>query len=249
VSTQQVSGIHAVASVLDKRPYDIVEILFQDNYQKNQRLTAIYQQANKAGLRVQILARKEMDKRSQNARHQGVIALCKSREKRGQSELEALLANLKEPALILVLDAIQDPHNLGACLRTADAAGVHAVVVPTDKAASITPTVEKVACGATETVPFFEVTNLSRALEAIKQLGVWIVGTDVDTSQTIYDMDYKGPTAIVIGAEGKGMRQLVKSHCDFLASIPMYGQVQSLNASVAAGICLYEAMRQRGASK
>ena len=156
-----------------------------------------------------------------------------------------ILAGLEVPPFLLILDGVQDPHNLGACLRTADAAGVHAVIVPRDKACGLTSTVRKVACGAAETVPFVQVTNLTRTLKALQQAGIWIIGTDLDTTQSLYDSDLTGPLALVLGAEGKGLRRLTREACDSLVKLPMQGTVQSLNVSVSAGICLYEALRQR----
>ena len=149
------------------------------------------------------------------------------------------------PALILLLDSVQDPHNLGACLRAADAAGAHAVVAPKDRAATITPIVRQIASGAAEHIPFVQVTNLVRTIENLKEANVWIIGTADGAGQSIYDMDMKGPTALVMGGEGKGLRRLVAEKCDFLVNIPMLGSVECLNVSVAAGVCLFEAVRQR----
>lgn len=160
-----------------------------------------------------------------------------------------LVTSLSAPPLLLILDGVQDPHNLGACLRTADAAGVHAVVAPRDRSASITETVRTVACGAAEKVPFVQVTNLARTLDQLKEVGLWLVGTEGESPKLIYEIDLTGPLGIVMGAEGKGLRQLTARKCDFLASIPMTGTVESLNVSVAAGVCLFEAVRQRLPSK
>ena len=162
-----------------------------------------------------------------------------------ENDLFALLERLDTPPLLLILDGVTDPHNLGACLRSADGAGAHAVIVPKDRAVSLTPTVRAVACGAAEHIPLIEVTNLSRTLKALQQAGVWIVGMAIDGDRTVYDCDLAGPVALVLGAEGPGIRRLTKENCDFLASLPMLGSVESLNVSVAAGICLYEAVRQR----
>lgn len=161
-----------------------------------------------------------------------------------EEDLASLLAG-KPKALVLVLDCVQDPHNLGACLRTADAAGVDAVILPKDKSAPITETVVRVACGAAERVPIVRVTNLARAMERLKELGIWLVGTADEAQQSLYDMDFTGPTGIVLGAEGTGMRRLTGERCDFLVRVPMLGQVECLNVSVATGVCLYEAVRQR----
>ncbi len=164
---------------------------------------------------------------------------------RTEEELFALLANLREQPFLLVLDGIQDPHNLGACLRTADAAGVHAVIAPKDRAAPLTPTVRTIASGGAEHVPFVVVTNLARTLKELKKLGIWLVGTSDRAKQILYDVDLTGPLALVMGAEGKGLRRLTQETCDFLASIPMFGAVECLNVSVATGVCLFEAVRQR----
>ncbi len=161
-----------------------------------------------------------------------------------EGDLESLIQAHPNP-LVLILDCVQDPHNLGACLRTADAAGVAAVILPKDKSAPITETVHRVSCGGSENVPIVRVTNLARAMDKLKELGVWLIGTADEVSQSIYDIDLKGPIGIVMGAEGSGMRRLTGEHCDFLATIPMAGKVECLNVSVATGVCLFEAVRQR----
>jgi 23S rRNA (guanosine2251-2'-O)-methyltransferase len=159
--------------------------------------------------------------------------------------LDALLDSLSTPALLLVLDEVTDPHNLGACLRTADAAGVHAVIVPKDRSAQLNMTVRKVACGAAETIAFVAVTNLSRTLESLQERGIWIAGAAGEAQSTLYETDLRVPIAIVMGSEGKGLRRLTREHCDYLMSIPMAGALSSLNVSVATGLCLFEAVRQR----
>ena len=164
-----------------------------------------------------------------------------------ERDLTALVESLEEPAFLLVLDGIQDPYNLGACIRTANAAGMHAVIAPRDRASGITAVVRKVASGAVEAIPFIPVTNLARVLRHLQDSGVWIVGTDEEADTTLYDIDLSGPIALVLGAEGKGLRRLTRDHCDHIVKIPMAGTVESLNVSVAAGICIYEAMRQRKA--
>lgn len=162
----------------------------------------------------------------------------------GDDDLLDLVQDAGDP-LLLVLDGVQDPHNLGACLRTADGAGVTAVVVPKDRSVSITPAVRTVACGGAESIPFAQVTNIARTLTRLKELGLWIVGTDDEAPRTLFELDLTGPIAVVMGSEGKGLRRLVSEKCDFLARLPMLGKVESLNVSVAAGICLYEVVRQR----
>jgi 23S rRNA (guanosine2251-2'-O)-methyltransferase len=167
----------------------------------------------------------------------------------GENMLDELLERGEGPALLLVLDGVTDPHNLGACLRTADAAGAQAVIVPKDKSATLNATVRKVACGAAEVIPLVAVTNLARTLEKLQKKGLWVVGTAGEAEQMIYQLDMTGPTVLVMGAEGKGMRRLTREHCDYLAKLPMGGSVSSLNVSVATGVCLFEAVRQRRAAK
>ena len=162
-----------------------------------------------------------------------------------ETSLYELLETSKEDPFLLVLDCVQDPHNLGACLRTADAVGVQAVIVPKDRSVSLTPTVRHIACGAAESVPLIVVTNLVRTLKELKNMGVWLVGTADDADKSLYEIDLSGPLAIVMGAEGKGLRRLTREQCDFLAYLPMKGKVECLNVSVATGVCLYEALRQR----
>ena len=189
--------------------------------------------ARNQGVKCISLSKKELDQRSGEQRHQGVV--IEAAETENQQSLEQLLDNLDHPAFLLVLDGVTDPHNLGACLRTADAAGVDAVIVPKDKSAGINPTVRKVACGAAETMPFYQVTNLARTLEMIKDKGVWTIGTAGETDQELYDMDLAGPLAIIMGAEGKGMRRLTREHCDHLAKLPMAGSVSSLKCLCSDG--------------
>ena len=241
-----VYGLHASLAVLDKQLDDVEEVLVQANVGTNARLRRLEQRAKQKGLRVTRMPRKELDDIVGTSRHQGVVLRCKQNENGlDEDTIDDIMKDLTTPALILVLDGIQDPHNLGACLRTAEAAGVNAVIAPKDRAAGITSTVRKVSCGAAERLPFIQVTNLSRTLERLQGLGVWITGTDATASKTIYNVDLTGDVALVIGGEGKGIRQLTREHCDFLVGIPMLGGAESLNASVAAGVCLYEARRQR----
>ena len=178
-------------------------------------------------------------------RHQGVVALCKQGQTYDEAYLDKLVDEQGQSVFFLMLDGVTDPHNLGACLRSAEGAGVQAVIVPKDNSVGITPVVSKVASGAAETIPLIVVTNLSRTLKNLQQRGVWSVGTTGDAQQTIYQVDLKGPIVMVMGSEGAGMRQLVRKQCDFLAKLPMAGEVSSLNVSVATGICLFEAVRQR----
>lgn len=190
--------------------------------------------------------RREMDAWVEGV-HQGVVAEVSPSQVWGEAMLDELLDRTEGAPLLLVLDGVTDPHNLGACLRSADAAGALAVIVPKDKSATLTPVVRKVACGAAEVIPLVAVTNLARTLEKLQQRGLWVVGTAGEAEVSIYDQDLTGPTILIMGAEGKGMRRLTREHCDYLVKLPMAGSVSSLNVSVATGVCLFEALRQRGA--
>lgn len=245
--SSKIFGIHVIQSVLDKNPDEITGVCLQDNYVKNRKLSHIAKQAKQLNIHLSILKRKQLDEYVPNANHQGVIAFVDSdKALPTEADLDLLLANLAgRNSLILILDQIQDPHNLGACMRTAKAAGADVVIAPKDNSVSITPTVAKVASGATETLPYIQVTNLARTMKKLQDAGIWITGTTPDTDKSLYDVDYKGATAFVIGSEGKGMRRLVKEHCDYLVKIPMPGEMESLNASVATGVCLFEVVRQR----
>ncbi len=190
-----------------------------------------------------------MDRLTDEANHQGVVAFCAKTHVYSEAELKQLLQELDKPPFLLVLDGVQDPHNLGACFRSADAAGVHAIIAPKDKSVGITPVVSKVACGAAETVPFVQVTNLARTLEDLKEMGIWIYGAAGEAEKTVYQTDLAGAVAIVLGAEGDGLRRLTRDTCDGLVKIPMLGSVSSLNVSVATGILLFEVVRQRQAPR
>lgn len=243
MSVEQVFGIHAVQAVLQREPERVQAVWLQVG-RDDQRLQALRRQAEAAGVSVSEVPRRELDQRVAG-RHQGVVAeLAVAGRQWQESDLVGLVEQAQSP-LILVLDGVTDPHNLGACLRTADAAGVTAVIAPKDKAVGLTPVVRKVACGAAEAVPFVQVTNLARSLRELQQLGVWLVGTAGEAGQSVYDADLRGAVALVMGAEGKGMRRLTRETCDFLVNLPMAGSVSSLNVSVATGICLFEAVRQR----
>ncbi len=252
-SKDWVYGIHTVSELLRQHPEDVLELLIQQD-REDKRINELKGLAAAAGVSWQGLDRKDLDKRLRNlqpgAVHQGVIALCRLGgtvlDERG---LAKLLDSLTHPPLILVLDEVTDPHNLGACLRTADAAGVDAVIVPKDRSAPLNMTARKVACGAADTIAFAEVTNLSRTLGELKERGIWIAGAAGEAEDSLYAMDFRQPIAIVMGSEGKGLRRLTREHCDYLMSIPMAGALSSLNVSVATGLCLFEAVRQRvGAS-
>lgn len=241
-----VYGIHAVQSLLQRSAERIEELLVQQD-KFNSRVRQLLQLADKKQVAVQQVERTSLDQLV-DANHQGVVARCAARKGYAEADLEGLLDSLDEPPLLLVLDGVTDPHNLGACLRSADAAGVAAVIVPKDNSASITPVVAKVSSGAAETLPFIRVTNLARTLRWLQQRGLWITGAAVDESaQPLHAADLTGPRVLVMGSEGKGMRRLTREHCDELVYIPMAGEVSSLNVSVATGVCLFEAVRQRGA--
>lgn len=238
-------GLHAVQSVLE-READSVLKLWLEHSRRDAKAKKLIQLAHDAGINLLRVSRDELDKLAgEKANHQGIVALTRETPAGNEKDLKQLLAGLNVPAFLLILDGVQDPHNLGACLRTADAAGVHAVIAPRDKATGLTATVRKVACGAAETVPFIQVTNLARTMRDLQQAGIWLIGTSLDTTQNLYQADLTGPVAIVLGAEGKGLRRLTAEHCDSLVKLPMLGTVQSLNVSVSAGVCLYEAVRQR----
>ena len=242
-SEHWIIGIHAVSELLKQRPGDVSRLMLQAGRQ-DKRLQYLRDLAGKLGVAVEELDKAGIDARV-GSRHQGVAALCRTGiGALTEHNLEGLLEADKQP-LLLVLDGITDPHNLGACLRTADAAGVTAVIVPKDKSASLNATVRKVASGAAETVSLVTVTNLARCLDNLKQRGVWLVGTDDGTEKSLFEQDLRGPIALVMGSEGGGLRRLTRDKCDYLVAIPMAGELSSLNVSVAAGIALFEAVRQR----
>ena len=236
-------GIHAVQAALEGNA-DVIEIWLEEK-RHDKRIDPIVQLAKSNHLECKRVSQQYLKDTLPDARHQGVVARLKSISVKAESELHHLLDKLNEPAFLLLLDGVTDPHNLGACIRTAEAAGVHAIVVPKDKSCGMTATVRKVASGAAEILPFFQVTNLSRCLKSLQEQGVWIIGTDLATETNLYQQDLTGPIAIVMGAEAKGLRRLTKENCDSLVKLPMAGTVESLNVSVATGIVLFEALRQR----
>jgi 23S rRNA (guanosine2251-2'-O)-methyltransferase len=237
-------GFHAVGVRLKTAPQSIIEIYYEAT-RRDARMRQFLERANEAGARLIEADNLRLAKLCGSHGHQGVAARV---EPVAQiHSLDDLLDAVTGPPLLLVLDGITDPHNLGACLRVADGAGAHAVIAPKDHAAGINATVAKVASGAAETMPYFMVTNLARTLGELKERSIWVTGTSDDAPKTLYQTDLKGPTALVLGAEGAGMRQLTRKTCDALVSIPMHGAVESLNVSVASGVCLYEALRQRNA--
>ncbi|MEK6749120.1 MAG: 23S rRNA (guanosine(2251)-2'-O)-methyltransferase RlmB [Pseudomonadota bacterium] len=238
-----VYGPHSVEVLLRERPANIAEMWVLEGAAA--RIQTLAQHARGAKIKVRAVSRQELDDLAQGGRHQGIVArLTQGASVCNEDALDELLERVADPFL-LVLDGVQDPHNLGACLRTADAAGVHAVIVPKDRAVGLTPTVRKVASGAAETVLLIQVTNLARTLRHLKDRNVWIFGTADEAGESIYQVPLTGALAIVMGAEGDGLRRLTAEHCDRLMKIPMAGVVESLNVSVAAGVCLFEAVRQR----
>lgn len=247
MSNQYTFGMHAVTALIKKHPERIIKI-FIAHERGDKKIDALLKQAKKEQLSVMKVSREELDKLSENGNHQGVVAHCKKVKTFDEDDLFALLDDLDEPAFLLLLDGVTDPHNLGACLRSADAAGVHAVIAPKDKAASITPAVSKVACGAAEVIPFVQVTNLARTMDKLKDQGVWVYGAAGEADASIYQTDLKGSVALVLGAEGEGLRRLTREKCDSLLKIPMSGSVSSLNVSVATGVMLFEVVRQRASN-
>jgi len=245
MSEQRLYGFHSIEAVLQREPERILEVWILEGRQ-DKRLENMLASLSTQGIQTQKVKREKLDELAGTTRHQGLVAHCRSASARNENFLEQLLDSLDVPPLLLILDGVQDPHNLGACIRTADAVGVHAVIVPKDNAATLNGTVRKVACGAAETTPFISVTNLARCLRNLKERGVWLVGAAGEVETSIYQQDMTGPLAIVMGAEGKGLRRLTRESCDHLVTIPMPGSVESLNVSVATGVCLYEALRQRG---
>ncbi len=236
-------GLHCVEAAL-RQPERVVELWLAAE-RDDARLQKLAQTAENSGVRLHRVKRQQLDHMVGHERHQGVVLQVRPAEARSESFLEQLLIDLDVAPFLLILDGITDPHNLGACLRSADAAGVHAVITPRDKACGLTPVVRKVACGAAETVPFVQVTNLARSLRMLRDNSVFLVGAAGETETSLYQADLRGPLALVMGAEGKGLRRLTREHCDLLVRIPMAGSVESLNVSVATGICLFEALRQR----
>jgi 23S rRNA (guanosine2251-2'-O)-methyltransferase len=242
VSTKVLFGFHAVTVRLKTAPASVAEI-HVDTARRDARMRQFVERARDAGAQVIDSDDARLAQLSGTSRHQGVVARVSPLPPR--HSLDEVLDEVEGPALVLVLDGVTDPHNLGACLRVADGAGAHAVVAPKDHAVGLNSTVAKVASGAADTVPYLMVTNLARTLADLKDRDIRVIGTSDDATATLYDVDLTGPVALVLGAEGAGLRQLTRRHCDELVRIPMAGAVESLNVSVAAGVCLYEALRQR----
>ena len=242
VELRFIYGFHAVTSRLRRNAAGMQEI-YLDQARDDGRARDLVRLAGERGVRVMQVDGTRLDGMTQHARHQGVVARIEAEA--APSDIHSVLDGLSEPALLLVLDGVTDPHNLGACLRVADAMGVHAVITPRDRAAGISATVAKVASGGAESVPFVPVTNLARAMRELKERGIWLIGAQHDAQQDLFALRLEGPLAWVLGGEGEGMRRLTRENCDQLARIPMLGVVESLNVSVSAGICLAETRRQR----
>ena len=241
-------GRHAVAAALARGARDVIGFWVQEN-RRDARSRALLDKAESAGIAVHPVPRKTLDDMVPGARHQGFVIRCTGVRPEWGLGLTHLLETIAGPALLLVLDSVQDPHNLGACLRNADGAGVHAVVAPRNRSAGLTAAVRKVASGAAESVPFVSVVNLARSLDELRDRGIQVLGAAGDARVAVYDVDLTGPIAFVLGGEARGLRRLTRERCDRLVRIPMHGSVQSLNVSVASGICLYEACRQRRQSR
>lgn len=239
-----VFGLHAVRTLL-QRHADKVAQLYLQRGREDARINEVLKLAREHDVKVEFRPTPDMDQLANGERHQGVIAKLLKTDNLGEGALDDILDRAGAAPFLLVLDGVQDPHNLGACLRTADAAGVHAVIVPRDRAAGLSAVVRKVAAGAAETVPLVQVVNLARTLRWLKERDIWIVGTDDEADISVHSAKLTGALAVVMGAEGTGMRRLTKEHCDALLNIPMKGVVESLNVSVATGVILFEAVRQR----
>jgi 23S rRNA (guanosine2251-2'-O)-methyltransferase len=241
-----VVGMHAVLACLRRDPGAVLEVLVQAQ-RNDARLRNLIEAARARGVKVLAGDAARLEGLAGAGRHQGVVARVAA-DAGPALDLDSLLSGLREPALLLLLDGVTDPHNLGACLRVADGMGAQAVIVPKDRSAGLTPTVAKVASGAAESVPLIPVTNLARAIEALQQRDIWVLGADAQGERSLLDASLTGPLAWVLGAEGSGLRRLTRERCDALVRIPMFGQVESLNVSVAAALCLYETRRQRAAA-
>jgi 23S rRNA (guanosine2251-2'-O)-methyltransferase len=239
-----VYGLHAVNAALERAPERVLEVWIASG-RDDARVRDVKVRAERLGVHVHSAAAEALAKLVGDVAHQGAVAAMRPLKGWDEHDLSAALSQLTVDPLLLILDGVTDPHNLGACLRSADAAGAHAVVIPKDRAATVDGVVRKVAAGAAEFIPVASVTNLARTLGVLKERGIWVVGTDGEADQTLYAADLKRPLALVLGAEGSGMRRLTKDKCDFLVRIPMAGHTPSLNVSVAAGIALFEAVRQR----
>lgn len=243
MSISMICGLHAVRAAMDTEPEAVTQ-LFVDRKRRDRRMQSLVDQAKRLHLRMEFVEREVLDQHAGGQVHQGVVLLTSGGRAYAENDIDELLEQAGASPLVLVLDGVTDPHNLGACLRTADAAGVDFVVVPKDRAAGLNATARKSASGAAERVPFLQVTNLARTLKHLQDAGLWITGTAMEGTG-LYEADLSGPRVIVLGSEGKGMRRLTQEHCDQVVQIPMLGGVESLNVSVATGVVLYEVVRQR----
>ncbi|HEY6093620.1 MAG TPA: 23S rRNA (guanosine(2251)-2'-O)-methyltransferase RlmB [Gallionellaceae bacterium] len=243
--TRIIHGFHAVTGRIRQNADGVLEV-YVDTQRRDPRARELLKLAESQGVRIVPVDSKRLDGMTGNTRHQGVAARVAATQR--VQHLDDVLDTLQEPALLLVLDGVQDPHNLGACLRSADAFGVHAVIAPKDRAVGLNATVEKVACGAADTVPYITVTNISRTLRELQERDIWVVGADGEADTNLHQFQHTGAMAWVLGAEGEGLRRLTKETCDQLVRIPMLGSVESLNVSVSTGICLFESRRQRAAA-
>ena len=244
--TEIIFGLHAVRHGLQEHPEQVLKLWLQEGKKHTEAVEEITALAKKNSITIEQVSKQTLNKHCGESAHQGVMLKRRREQARPATRIEDVLSVEKPGSfLFLVLDGIQDPHNLGACLRTADAAGVDAVIVPRDNAVSVNATVRKVASGAAEHVPVITVTNLARTLRRLQEAGIWIAGADGEAEQSLYDVDFTVPLALVMGAEGTGMKRNTREHCDFLVRLPMLGTVESLNVAVATGVCLYEVIRQR----
>ena len=240
-----ICGLHAVLAALKNNPQGVEEIWTSDS-RADKRIGRIIEIARAGRVKIHKTPRAALDRMVEGVRHQGVVARLRATPVRNEHDLEVFLANLPEQPLLLVLDGVQDPHNLGACLRSADAAGVQAVILPREHTAPLSAVARRAASGAAESLVIFQVINLARCLRALKVAGIWLVGASQEAETDIYRADLRRPMALVLGGEGKGLRRLTQEECDMQVRIPMAGTVESLNVSVAAGVCLFEVVRQRG---
>ena len=238
-------GIHPVEAVLSHDPARLLEVLVEQGA-RNPRVAELAARAREQGIAVHARAREALERAVGETRHQGVAARCREAAPLGEAAIPALVERAGSAALFLALDGVTDPHNLGACLRSAAAAAATAVIVPKDRASGITPVVRRAAAGAADRVPLVAVSNLARGLRALRDAGVWLVGLAGDGEHSLYALDLKGPLGLVLGGEGEGLRRLSRESCDYLVRIPMPGAMESLNVSVATGVALFEAVRQRG---
>lgn len=245
---QFIYGHHAVLTMMQQTP-ECIRSLYMQASGASSRIQPILQLAKEYNIKIQTLSREQLDALIPSGNHQGIIADCKELPASLPNDLPTLMQQLNEPAFLLILDGVQDPHNLGACLRSANAAGVHAVIAPKDRAVGITPVVRKVASGAAELTPFIQVTNLARTMKMLQDEGVWLFGAAEEGGEDLFSVDLSGPIAWVLGSEGQGLRQLTRQSCDRLVKIPTVGGISSLNVSVATGVCLFETLRQRMAGK